>query len=640
MSTEEKVVFRKQTERKWENSNKQVSIASMGYFIEAEEEIEQEDKVEPYFSKQKNMAAVRETAGALQHKFQDKAKSIQPTITGRGEINKDKEAEPYVKPKQNKYALCSDTSRKRTSTDRTQITLEEKLGRSKTKGKESRGGKHKGQTNTRKKKQPKKWKAYRGNHDEVCNECDLGGMIIECHTCSRCYHEKCDNTMPPEVTKSGVIWRCRECVQEHGETGHTQSTMKVQEPTSDHKRRRTCLESMRRVREGGKDQWAEYAAFEGDRHDRGKNGEPEMAVENVQQHIRNFIHCDIKGKIIWVLGDGHCLRRAIGKVYRISPGEVIEQIRRKCTRMLASKQKMYIESDTEWYKTCVNRPAKWDKIQESVKQTQISREEWGGNNEIQIWANISATYITVIDNDLDSAMTYHPGEDHQMGKNCNRKNRDKLPTRIDRIETNVDELYTQHIQLFRKGARQRYLLIGNSGTHYNAIEMTGQQTREGEMEPEPEANKPEEQDTPHQAQQENGIQTKQREVQKHGQEAKQSGSRKSGSGVGQVSIDLTSEEDKKSEKGSVPQKQEEAQEQTTEQTQSRGKTRKRKKDQTGGREQPKSRKEQRQQSQMNITTGNITADKAKQKKRKQATQDTEQKPDAGNKKGKHLHTKQ
>ena len=78
------------------------------------------------------------------------------------------------------------------------------------------------------------------------------------------------------VTKSGVIWRCRECVQEHGETGHTKSTMKVQEPTSDHKRRRTCLESMRRVREGGKDQWAEYAAFEGDRHDRGKNGEPEI----------------------------------------------------------------------------------------------------------------------------------------------------------------------------------------------------------------------------------------------------------------------------------------------------------------------------------------------------------------------------
>ena len=74
--------------------------------------------------------------------------------------------------------------------------------------------------------------------------------------------------------------------------------------------------------------------------------------------------------------DGHCLRRALGKLWDMQPGQVIQKIREGGEHLRLHHGKLVIESDDNWYKDICNRPSEWDNIQHN-KNSHCSEKEWG-----------------------------------------------------------------------------------------------------------------------------------------------------------------------------------------------------------------------------------------------------------------------
>ena len=50
--------------------------------------------------------------------------------------------------------------------------------------------------------------------------------------------------------------------------------------------------------------------------------------EDILEHTDHTLH----EKVVCVLGDGHCLRRALGKIDNISPGEVVKRLQQQKSR--------------------------------------------------------------------------------------------------------------------------------------------------------------------------------------------------------------------------------------------------------------------------------------------------------------------
>ena len=58
----------------------------------------------------------------------------------------------------------------------------------------------------------------RGKRHNTCRVCDVGGYLVECHTCLVACHTKCGNNMQINVQEREVIWRCDEFITGDGPT--------------------------------------------------------------------------------------------------------------------------------------------------------------------------------------------------------------------------------------------------------------------------------------------------------------------------------------------------------------------------------------------------------------------------------------
>ena len=141
-------------------------------------------------------------------------------------------------------------------------------------------------------------------------------------------------------------------------------------------------------------------------HDTMPNGQAAGRIHATNTELVKFL-ADIRGVINGTLEDGHCLRRALGKLWGMQPGQVIRKIREGGAHLRLHRGKLRIESDDKWYKSICDRPSEWDNIQHN-KNSHCSREEWGGDNELAIWAYIAQTTIIVTHKTSNTYTIYTP----------------------------------------------------------------------------------------------------------------------------------------------------------------------------------------------------------------------------------------
>ena len=55
-------------------------------------------------------------------------------------------------------------------------------------------------------------------------------------------------------------------------------------------------------------------------------------VEEVPEYVIRFIEKDLRGRIVTTHPDGHCVRRAIGKIWNLHPGQVKQYLAKKCQK--------------------------------------------------------------------------------------------------------------------------------------------------------------------------------------------------------------------------------------------------------------------------------------------------------------------
>ena len=146
-------------------------------------------------------------------------------------------------------------------------------------------------------------------------------------------------------------------------------------------------------------------------HDTMPNGQIAGRIHATNTELVKFL-ADIRGVTNGTLEDGHCLRRALGKLWGMQPGQVIRKIREGGEHFRLHRGKLRIESDDSWYKSICDRPSEWDNIQHN-KNSHCSREEWGGDNELAIWAYIAQTTIIVTHKTLNT-YTIHTPDVHTM----------------------------------------------------------------------------------------------------------------------------------------------------------------------------------------------------------------------------------
>jgi len=179
------------------------------------------------------------------------------------------------------------------------------------------------------------------------------------------------------------------------------------------------------------------------------NGLEVGMIGSIPDEIMSIINTVIKATIASTLPDGHCLRRSIAKNHNVDPGWVIKKLKRKCTSMIASNATMKIENNISWYNKIKNIPDRWTNIK-SNQPHHCPRSDWGGVNEIQMWAMIAGTQVIVIDKQMSNCTIYLPKGD-------------TIPRRYS-----LDIITQQHCNWKRNGKPPQYLLY-NGVDHYNGI---------------------------------------------------------------------------------------------------------------------------------------------------------------------------
>jgi hypothetical protein len=124
-------------------------------------------------------------------------------------------------------------------------------------------------------------------------------------------------------------------------------------------------------------------------------------------------------------------------------------MRNKCKKMQKQNKKMTIESDDGWYTKTANRPAEWDRIQSNTI-CGCNRRDWGGMNEVQLWAMIIQRTVTILDTKYTMATSYEPDGT-------------TLPSRMK-----IEELRTRHYDMTRNGKKLEYILYDGIH-HYNGM---------------------------------------------------------------------------------------------------------------------------------------------------------------------------
>ena len=190
-----------------------------------------------------------------------------------------------------------------------------------------------------------------------------------------------------------------------------------------------------------------------------RTGEPVGQVASVPQTVTHFIDSTLQGRVVFAHDDGHCLRRSIGKIYGMQPGSVIQLMRERCGMMIGEKMRLYIESETHWYETVRDRPPEWDDIKNNEVRY-CPPEEWGGQNERQLWSEISTDALVIIDVDHSTVTVHVPWQ--------------TLPWHAPKIQPSTPSIITLsmlenlHMSYINSGNRApQYLLYGQN--HYNSV---------------------------------------------------------------------------------------------------------------------------------------------------------------------------
>ena len=135
------------------------------------------------------------------------------------------------------------------------------------------------------------------------------------------------------------------------------------------------------------------------------------------KYVSQFIENNLRGRKITSHPDGHCVRRAKGKIWNLHPGQVIQYLATKCQNTLDQELTTQRERNVEWYEKTANRPREWGKeIQNSVPK-QCKREEWGGSSETNIWAIITKTMMFEINMDNETVLVHYPDSNTTTGLN-------------------------------------------------------------------------------------------------------------------------------------------------------------------------------------------------------------------------------
>jgi hypothetical protein len=105
------------------------------------------------------------------------------------------------------------------------------------------------------------------------------------------------------------------------------------------------------------------------------NGQTAGIIHAKNTELVKFL-ADIRGVTNGTLKDGHCLRRALGKLWDMQPGQVIRKIRAGGEHFRLHRGKLRIESDDSWYNTICDRPkVRW--TTHSIIRTRTEVEKSG-----------------------------------------------------------------------------------------------------------------------------------------------------------------------------------------------------------------------------------------------------------------------
>ena len=244
------------------------------------------------------------------------------------------------------------------------------------------------------KKTKLKYKRWRGKRWSYCMTCNQGGNLIECHTCIHVSHAECSNNMPINFADRRVVWRCTACEEEDGKTQCPYSKFKAtykRKIVNDKNKQDKIYNDKRKGKTTG-------------------------GVEDVPEYVTKFIESDLRGRIVTTHPDGHCVRRAIGKIWNLHPGQVIQYLATKCQKMLDQEITTQWERNVEWYEKTANRPNEWRELKNNVPKT-CKRDEWGGSSEIHIWAIITKTIMVEINVDNETALIHYPDSNKTTGLN-------------------------------------------------------------------------------------------------------------------------------------------------------------------------------------------------------------------------------
>jgi hypothetical protein len=182
-------------------------------------------------------------------------------------------------------------------------------------------------------------------------------------------------------------------------------------------------------------------------HDTLTNGQAAGKIRATNKTVTSFL-AQIKGETLGTLEDGQCLRRALGKLWNIPPGQVIGKLAEGSEHVVRHKGKLKLESRAEWYNTVQNRPPHWYNIKHNVREN-CSRDEWGGQNELKLWAYITQTTIIVM-HKVQGQITIYTPDPHTLPE--------MKP---------VCDLATLHAKFIQEECISAYLMY--NGTHYNPI---------------------------------------------------------------------------------------------------------------------------------------------------------------------------
>jgi hypothetical protein len=133
----------------------------------------------------------------------------------------------------------------------------------------------------------------------------------------------------------------------------------------------------------------------------------------------------------------------------MSPGEVVQQMQKKCQLMLENNERMAVESNKRWYDKVANPPTEWLELKTSSPSY---TQRHAGCNKLQLWTLISKRPMVSLNANTGEATVYEPNLRH-------------LPI----IRKDLDQLSDELLGKYNKPPG--YVLYNNIN-HYNAIIRT------------------------------------------------------------------------------------------------------------------------------------------------------------------------